>query len=732
MKCDKCSGESPLGKLQCSSCGSAVSLLAPGEAVPRLPQVKVVELISSSPTGLLWLAEKGNEHQKLLLAEYEPKGGGKALLRDFKSWHDRLKTLPADLLPILSMITIVDERLLLVLEAPGGSSAKKLLEAGRTSLPASEFMLRLLRLTFQFSEHLSGSAHGWIRLETITINSNGTILLGPPAFAPGAAPDSQIDLRECALLSAQWAGIPLRPADTEAEQCKQLRKAEDWALAATIEWVLSCRDRAPQSAGPVIEFLYEAIHVPKGDSEKDLSTASDTLKRLYERSASTIIRREVEKAEERLAGTRKAVQAVAEQTPKAEPQSELNHQLQSQPEVSSASTPAPAPEPLPPQEWHCLKCERVNSQTAKFCSGCGTPRDQKAAEQPVLHVAPQPALNPAPSGRIRRLYLAASILLAMAVASWVFKDVLRTRIEDPSAKSAAPAALPPAKIEQPAALPSAKIEQPATLPPAKIEQPTALQSAEIEQPVTNTEKIAPAEPLRKAGDQKINPKDLMRYVWIPPGRFRMGCSDADSECVQAEKPAHEVTLTRGYWLGESEVTQRAYQRVVGSNPSFFKGEDLPVENVSWKDANGYCGTIGGRLPTEAEWEYAARGGTTGAWYNEAEVVAWHAGNSGKATHPVKQKESNRLGLYDMLGNVWEWTADWYQETYEETAVTDPKGPATGNMKALRGGSWNSVAKNSRASVRSRSVPTLHNFVIGFRCAWEAIEMPITNIEKIQQ
>ena len=377
------------------SCGSAVSSLSPGEMVPRLQQTRVIELVSSTPTGLLWLAEKGSNHQKTYVAEYAPKGGGKAFLRDFKSWYERLKTLPADLLPVLSMVTIVEEHLLLVLEAPGGQSAKKMIEAGRTSMPAPEFMQRLLRLTLHFSEQLSGSAHGWIRPETITINSNGNILLGPPAFTPGEVSDCQIDLRDCAQLAAEWAGIPLRPLDADAEQCKQLRKAEDWALAATIEWTLLCRDRSPQSAGPVIEFLGEAIQVPKGNSEKDLSTALDTLKRLYQRSGSTIIKREVEKTEERLAGVRKASQA--EPVPQAVPQPELKPQPQSQPELTPASTQAPTPQASPPQEWQCLNCPRVNSPAAKFCSGCGTARDQQTAQQPGPQDAPPPAPNPSPA-----------------------------------------------------------------------------------------------------------------------------------------------------------------------------------------------------------------------------------------------------------------------------------------------------------------------------------------------
>ena len=221
-----------------------------------------------------------------------------------------------------------------------------------------------------------------------------------------------------------------------------------------------------------------------------------------------------------------------------------------------------------------------------------------------------------------------------------------------------------------------------------------------------------------AGAIKINPHDGQRYLWIPPGRFRMGCSEGDNGCLSDEKPAHDVTLTRGYWLGETPVTQRAYQRVMGKNPSHFKGEDLPVENVTWNEADEYCREIGGRLPTEAEWEYAARGRTTGVRYGDLDAVAWHRGNSGSTTHPVKQKAANIWGLYDMLGNVWEWTTDWYAAIYEGAGAIDPKGPATGRYKPLRGGSWVNNPRHARVSSRDRSEPTDHSYSIGFRCVGE--------------
>jgi hypothetical protein len=192
-----------------------------------------------------------------------------------------------------------------------------------------------------------------------------------------------------------------------------------------------------------------------------------------------------------------------------------------------------------------------------------------------------------------------------------------------------------------------------------------------------------AEPVR---GKRVNPKDGLTYVWIPPGSFMMGCSPGDTECYDDEKPAKRVNIAKGFWLGESEVTQAAYQKVTGKNPSYRKGPERPVEEVDWNESMSYCRAIGGRLPTEAEWEYAARAGTTGARYGELDRIAWTNANSGGNTHDVKQKEPNAWGLYDMLGNVWEWTEE----------------------QTLRGGSWLYVTGFSRVSDRDRCGPTGRN------------------------
>ena len=206
----------------------------------------------------------------------------------------------------------------------------------------------------------------------------------------------------------------------------------------------------------------------------------------------------------------------------------------------------------------------------------------------------------------------------------------------------------------------------------------------------------------------LNPKDGLEYVRIAPGTFIMGCSSGDSECEADEKPAHRVTLTKGFRMGVTAVTQEAYQRVMRTNPSNFKGAKLPVEQVNWTEAQNYCSTVGMRLPTEAEWEYAARAGTTGARYGELDTIAWYNQNSGSKTHEVGQKAPNAWGLYDMLGNVWQWTGDWYADEYQGGNETDPKGPASGKYRTLRGGSWNNEAQRTRASNRNRNQPDNRN------------------------
>jgi len=154
---------------------------------------------------------------------------------------------------------------------------------------------------------------------------------------------------------------------------------------------------------------------------------------------------------------------------------------------------------------------------------------------------------------------------------------------------------------------------------------------------------APA-PVAAPMKTKVNPKDGLIYVWIAPGTFQMGCSHDDLQCEKDEKPAHAVKLTEGFWVGQTLVTQAAYQKVVGTNPSMFKGEALPVDYVSFDDAVGYCKKVDMRLLTEAEYEYAARGASAAARYAPLEQIAWYSADSMGTTHAVRGKRANGYGL----------------------------------------------------------------------------------------
>jgi len=213
----------------------------------------------------------------------------------------------------------------------------------------------------------------------------------------------------------------------------------------------------------------------------------------------------------------------------------------------------------------------------------------------------------------------------------------------------------------------------------------------------------------------------IKLVWIRAGEFEMGSDDGESH----ERPIHTVKITKGYYMGIYEVTQEQYRKVMGTNPSGFKGDDnLPVETVSWNDAVRFCEKLSQkegktyRLPTEAEWEYACRAGRTGKYCSggsEAQFgdYAWYLQNSGKKTHPVGTLKPNAWGLYDMYGNVWEWCGDWYGE-YSSAAVTDPQGPSKALSRILRGGSWESGPSRCRSANRSRITPGGRLNFFGFR------------------
>ena len=231
----------------------------------------------------------------------------------------------------------------------------------------------------------------------------------------------------------------------------------------------------------------------------------------------------------------------------------------------------------------------------------------------------------------------------------------------------------------------------------------------------------PAQPTRAPQTVATSPKD--GYVWIPPDEFWMGAVPGDRKAHDFEKRRHRVRITKGFWMSETPVTVAEYRRFAKTSGK----PDHPVVGVTWDEAKAYCEWAGGRLPTEAEWEYAARGGKDRAKYPWGNQItpenANYTGSKWKGTSPVKAYPPNNWGLYDMAGNVWEWLADWFDEHYYQTQpadkpVDDPRGPQEGTVRVLRGGSFNGDPWFLRASFRYRFLPDYRTHYFGFRCVRE--------------
>ena len=218
----------------------------------------------------------------------------------------------------------------------------------------------------------------------------------------------------------------------------------------------------------------------------------------------------------------------------------------------------------------------------------------------------------------------------------------------------------------------------------------------------------------------------IELVKVEGGTFMMGATSEMKNPNSNEKPVHQVTLTNDYYMGKYEVTQALWQAVMGSNPSEYKGDNLPVETVSWNDCQKFISKLNSltgrmfRLPTEAEWEYAARGGKESRGYqysgsSNISDVAWYDENSGSKTHPVGTKQANELGIYDMTGNVWEWCSDWYS-SYSSSSQTNPTGSDSGSARVSRGGGWFNDASYCRLSVRFYYTPDFRLDILGLRLA----------------
>ena len=229
----------------------------------------------------------------------------------------------------------------------------------------------------------------------------------------------------------------------------------------------------------------------------------------------------------------------------------------------------------------------------------------------------------------------------------------------------------------------------------------------------------------------VIPDLALELRWVPPGSFVMGSPAEEPRRDKAEGPPFRVTLSRGFWLGRTEVTQAQYEAVTGTNPSTFKdaGPRAPVDRVSWLDAIAFCRRLTEReraagrlpaghrftLPTEAQWEYAFRAGTTGTYPGEPDAMGWFDGNSGATTHPVGTKRPNPWGFHDLGGNVLEWCLDWYGP-YPRGAATDPTGPERGYYRIARGGSWRTSVDTGRSAARGGGSPGRLDYTLGFRLA----------------
>jgi formylglycine-generating enzyme required for sulfatase activity len=245
---------------------------------------------------------------------------------------------------------------------------------------------------------------------------------------------------------------------------------------------------------------------------------------------------------------------------------------------------------------------------------------------------------------------------------------------------------------------------------------------------------------------RVNTKDGLEYVWVPPGEFEMGCVPGDDDCYPEERPAHAVTMSRGFWICRTEVPVQAYEKYTaatgaampeepgsGAMPGYNDGwqkKNHPMVKVTWDEAAGFCSWSGGRLPTEAEGEYAARGGVDGLkypWGNDRtldQANFWRTGgdDSWQYTAPVGSFPPNAFGVYDMAGNVYEWVADWFSEDYYAASPpADPEGPRRGRLRVARGGAGFLNPAVLRISTRLRSAPDTRNVSVGIRCA--ADELP---------
>lgn len=292
-----------------------------------------------------------------------------------------------------------------------------------------------------------------------------------------------------------------------------------------------------------------------------------------------------------------------------------------------------------------------------------------------------------------------------------------TRKPEPKKQQTTAPAKP--KPATPAAKPQQK-QTPKPEPKPKPQQPKVNQHPSTPKPTA----------IRVSYDSSSNSlvfgNNRYKMVYVSGGSFNMGAtSEQVSDALDNEKPAHRVIVSE-YYIGQTEVTQALWQAVMGTNPSNCKGDNLPVERVSWNDCLSFIEKLNAktgrtfRLPTEAEWEFAARGGNNSRGYkysgsNYLDDVAWYDSNSNNQTHTVATKQANELGIYDMNGNVWEWCSDWYDSNYYKNSDSNnPRGAYTGSTRVDRGGGWDNDARLCRVSFRDYSTPDIRVSFLGLR------------------
>ena len=270
-----------------------------------------------------------------------------------------------------------------------------------------------------------------------------------------------------------------------------------------------------------------------------------------------------------------------------------------------------------------------------------------------------------------------------------------------------------------------KASAPSNLQITLSKDATAIQQSTVSQPIVAQQPVAQT-PITNGDNISIPVKDgiSIEMVRVEAGTFTMGATPEMKDPWDDEKPAHQVTLTNDYYIGKYEVTQTLWQAVMGNNPSNFKGDNLPVERVSWYDCQEFISKLNSitgktfRLPTEAEWEYAARGGKKSRGYqysgsSNLSDVAWYKDNSGSKTHTVGSRQANELGIYDMSGNVWEWCQDCFG-TYSNSSQVNPTGANSRSKRVIRGGCWYYSAGCCRSSYRDYNTPGSRFDNLGFR------------------